>query len=84
MRNGAGEARLNFIKPQEPILVLKPPVGGDWLHEIKFDGFRTQIILEGQAFVPSPRTALTGPSVIGRSSPLLRSCRRSRSFSTAR
>ncbi|WP_246800641.1 DNA ligase [Mesorhizobium amorphae] len=46
MRNGAGEARLKFIKPLEPVLVLEPPVSDDWLHEIKFDGFRVQLILD--------------------------------------
>ncbi|WP_280178224.1 MULTISPECIES: hypothetical protein [Mesorhizobium] len=38
--------RLKFIKPQEPRLVLEPPVSDDWLHEIKYDGFRVQIILD--------------------------------------
>ncbi|MER9768846.1 DNA ligase [Mesorhizobium sp. M0189] len=38
--------RLKFIKPQEPLLVLEPPVSDDWLHEIKYDGFRTQLILD--------------------------------------
>lgn len=26
----------------EPRLVSKPPVGGDWSHEVKFDGYRSQ------------------------------------------
>jgi bifunctional non-homologous end joining protein LigD len=38
--------RLKFIKPQEPRLVLEPPVSDDWLHEIKYDGFRVQLILD--------------------------------------
>ncbi|MER9652494.1 DNA ligase [Mesorhizobium sp. M0152] len=38
--------RLRFIKPEEPILVEVPPVSDDWLHEIKYDGFRTQLILD--------------------------------------
>lgn len=45
--------RLNFIKPQEPILVEVAPVSDDWLHEIKYDGFRTQLVLDwtgGRAF----------------------------------
>ena len=33
--------RLKFIKPQEPILVKVAPVSDDWLHEIKYDAFRT-------------------------------------------
>ncbi|RUU76143.1 RNA ligase family protein [Mesorhizobium sp. M7A.F.Ca.MR.362.00.0.0] len=38
------EDRLKFIKPLEPELVLEPPVSDDWFHEIKYDGFRTQLI----------------------------------------
>lgn len=38
--------RLKFIKPMEPAQVLEPPVSDDWLHEIKFDGFRTQLVLD--------------------------------------
>ncbi|RWG80964.1 MAG: DNA ligase [Mesorhizobium sp.] len=38
--------RLKFIKPLDPIQVETPPVSDDWLHEIKFDGFRTQLILD--------------------------------------
>ncbi|WP_246675575.1 MULTISPECIES: RNA ligase family protein [unclassified Mesorhizobium] len=38
--------RLKFIKPLEPELVLEPPVSDDWIHEIKYDGFRTQLILD--------------------------------------
>lgn len=42
MRNAAD--RLKFIKPLEPELVLEPPVSDDWFHEIKYDGFRTELI----------------------------------------
>ncbi|RUU24278.1 DNA ligase [Mesorhizobium sp. M7A.T.Ca.TU.009.01.3.2] len=38
--------RLKFIKPQEPVLALKPPVSNGWLCEIKDDGCCTQIILD--------------------------------------
>ncbi|RVD41732.1 DNA ligase [Mesorhizobium sp. M4A.F.Ca.ET.020.02.1.1] len=37
---------MKFIKPLEPVQVETPPVSDDWLHEIKFDGFRTQVILD--------------------------------------
>ncbi|MER8983926.1 DNA ligase [Mesorhizobium sp. M0843] len=40
------QGRLKFIKPLEPVQVLEPPVSDDWLHEIKYDGFRTQLILD--------------------------------------
>ncbi|WP_292200347.1 RNA ligase family protein, partial [Mesorhizobium sp.] len=36
--------RLKFVKPLEPVQVETPPVSDDWLHEIKYDGFRTQLV----------------------------------------
>ncbi|MCV3209587.1 ATP-dependent DNA ligase [Mesorhizobium sp. YC-39] len=42
MRNADG--RLKFIPPMMPELVDKPPEGGDWSHEVKFDGYRSQIV----------------------------------------
>jgi bifunctional non-homologous end joining protein LigD len=30
----------NFIEPCLPRPADRPPIGGDWLHEIKHDGFR--------------------------------------------
>jgi bifunctional non-homologous end joining protein LigD len=29
-----------FIQPCQPIGTVSPPCGGDWLHEIKHDGYR--------------------------------------------
>ncbi|WP_353041160.1 ATP-dependent DNA ligase [Mesorhizobium sp. M1217] len=40
-----GGGRLEFIPPMEPKLVSKPPEGEHWIHEIKLDGFRTQIVI---------------------------------------
>lgn len=37
---------LRFIPPMEPALVDEPPEGDGWIHEIKYDGFRTQLILQ--------------------------------------
>ncbi|ESY72300.1 hypothetical protein X743_17790 [Mesorhizobium sp. LNHC252B00] len=83
MRNAAG--RLKFIKPQEPVLVETPPVSDDWLHEIKYDGFRTQIISRlGWRARLHPHRDHFGPSATGRLSPLPRSSRRNPSSSTAR
>ncbi|WP_193742848.1 non-homologous end-joining DNA ligase [Sphingobium bisphenolivorans] len=39
---------LGFIPTMQPTLVDEPPDGHDWLHEIKHDGYRTEIIIEGQ------------------------------------
>lgn len=43
----------NFIAPQLPRLVDAPPEGGEWIHEMKFDGYRIQAHLQdgrGQFF----------------------------------
>lgn len=36
-----------FIPTMQPTLVDAAPEGGDWLHEIKYDGYRTQIAIGG-------------------------------------
>ena len=44
--------RLRFIEPQLPSLVDQPPEGKHWIHEIKHDGYRCQVLVErGQARV---------------------------------
>lgn len=35
---------LRFITPAAPTLVSEPPTGENWIHEVKFDGWRCQII----------------------------------------
>lgn len=32
-----------FIAPAAPVLRTMPPFGSDWIHEVKFDGFRVQL-----------------------------------------
>jgi bifunctional non-homologous end joining protein LigD len=47
LRDTAG---LRFIEPMLPALVDEPPDGDEWLHEIKYDGYRTQVIItQGEA-----------------------------------
>lgn len=41
---GAGPA--GFIPPQLATLVDAPPVGDDWVHEVKFDGYRLEGVKE--------------------------------------
>ena len=42
----------DFIAPQLATLVDAPPAGGDWLHEIKFDGYRAiAAVADGKARV---------------------------------
>jgi DNA ligase D-like protein (predicted ligase) len=36
-----------FITPQVPILSANPPGGDGWIHEIKHDGFRTLLRIDG-------------------------------------
>ena len=44
--------RLRFIEPQLASPVDQPPEGKHWIHEIKHDGYRCQVLLErGQARV---------------------------------
>ena len=38
--------RLKFIEPLMPTLVEKPPEGEDWIHEVKFDGYRSQLVID--------------------------------------
>ena len=45
-------APLKFIEPQLAFPIDQPPEGESWIHEIKYDGYRTQLLLEpGQARV---------------------------------
>ena len=39
-------ARLKFIEPQLASPVDQPPEGKHWIHEIKYDGYRCQVLLE--------------------------------------
>jgi bifunctional non-homologous end joining protein LigD len=39
-------SRLRFIEPQLAFPVEKPPEGKHWIHEIKHDGYRSQVVIE--------------------------------------
>lgn len=44
---------LRFVEPMLPTLAPEPPEGEGWIHELKYDGYRTQVIIDGgsvQAF----------------------------------
>jgi bifunctional non-homologous end joining protein LigD len=51
-------ACLAFIEPMKPTLVDSPPAGDDWLHELKYDGFRTELIVDGDESRAFTRTGL--------------------------
>jgi bifunctional non-homologous end joining protein LigD len=36
-----------FVAPLLPTLVDRAPTGKEWLHEIKFDGYRTALRVDG-------------------------------------
>ncbi|MGR6331356.1 non-homologous end-joining DNA ligase [Sphingomonas sp. XXL09] len=38
---------LGFVEPMLPTLVEVAPDGDDWIHEIKYDGYRTQLVIDG-------------------------------------
>ncbi|MGZ3705295.1 MAG: DNA ligase D [Bdellovibrionota bacterium] len=38
----------SFIPPQLAKLVSAPPMTGEWLHELKFDGYRLQLHVQGK------------------------------------
>lgn len=47
-----------FVPPQLCKLVDRPPAGGDWAHEIKFDGYRMQLRVQGGVATLRTRTGL--------------------------
>ena len=53
-------SRLRFIEPQLASPADQPPEGKHWIHEIKHDGYRSQVVIErGQV------RSLTGMDMIG-------------------
>lgn len=38
---------LSFVAPMLPTLSAEPPSGDGWIHELKYDGYRTQVIIDG-------------------------------------
>jgi bifunctional non-homologous end joining protein LigD len=56
---GEPEARLpRFVAPQLATLVASPPEGDDWLHEIKYDGYRAIAAIGGGRVRIFTRTGL--------------------------
>ena len=47
-----------FVEPQFCKLVDRPPAGGGWAHEIKFDGYRMQMRIEAGAATLKTRKGL--------------------------
>jgi bifunctional non-homologous end joining protein LigD len=46
MSCSASVSPLGFIKLEIPTPVPEPPTGEGWIHEIKYDGYRTLIVID--------------------------------------
>src|SRR5262245_61388654 len=46
LRSASSTGGPRFIKPELPTLVPEPPTGEGWIHEIKYDGYRTLIAID--------------------------------------
>ena len=55
-----GSSPNTWIKPQLTRLVDDPSEGSDWLHEIKYDGYRMHARLDGDQIKLLTRTGWTG------------------------
>ena len=54
-----------FVAPQLCTSVDRPPAGGDWVHEIKFDGYRIQMRVENGAVSLKTRKGLDWTAKFG-------------------
>jgi hypothetical protein len=82
-RRAEATALPGWIKPQLTKLVDQPPNGSEWLHELKFDGYRMHARLDRGAVRLLTRTGLDGLPNTRRSLRQSRRFRRGRLTSTA-
>ena len=66
-----GVRQPEFIEPQLATLVAKPPSGKRWIHEVKFDGYRLQVHVEGQSVKMLTRSGLDWTERFGSDIPKL-------------
>jgi bifunctional non-homologous end joining protein LigD len=38
-----------YVAPLKPTLASEPPAGDGWIHELKHDGYRVQVVIEGSS-----------------------------------
>ena len=72
MRSPLGRERRRppgFIRPCQPVLSLKVPIGDGWIHELKHDGFRIVALKDGDQVRCGVGTAGTGAPTSSRSPP---------------
>src|SRR5271156_3389689 len=82
-RSSRAAALPQWIPPQLTQLVEAAPDGDQWLHEIKFDGYRMHARLDRDAVKLLPAPASTGLTNIRRSQKPWPSSMRARPISTA-
>jgi ATP-dependent DNA ligase len=41
---------VGFVIPAQPVKASEPPSGADWVHEIKYDGYRIIVRRDGYVF----------------------------------
>ncbi|MBS7700797.1 MULTISPECIES: DNA ligase D [unclassified Chelatococcus] len=67
---GAKKARMpDFVPPMLATLVAKAPIGEQWLHEIKFDGYRLQARIEANSVKLLTRSGLDWTEKFGEAIP---------------
>jgi bifunctional non-homologous end joining protein LigD len=64
-KSGTSRRMPAFIAPQLCQSVERPPSGGGWAHEIKFDGYRIQLRVEGGGVTLKTRKGLDWTSKFG-------------------
>lgn len=57
---------LTFVEPSLAQAVAQPPSGPEWVHEIKFDGYRVQALVNGPSVALLTRNALDWTDRFGR------------------
>jgi hypothetical protein len=60
--------RIGFIEPMMPALVDSAPDGSDWIHELKYDGYRTQLASAARTVAPTRAAATIGATYMPPSS----------------
>ena len=61
-------SRVGYVPPMEPCLADRAPEGDDWIHELKYDGYRTQIAIDGddrRAFTREENRRLAADAAAG-------------------
>ena len=75
--------RLPFVTLMAPTLAKTSPVGPDWVHEVKFDGWRAQVHVEKDSGTIYSKNGADLTKRFGALQPVTKSSGRHRQSSTA-